>query len=207
MAVRYGPAAVFLDKDGTLLADEPYNVDPNRMQFASGAAAALRRLGALDRPLIVVTNQPGVALNRFKPSALEAVEQRLAELFADCGASLSGFYYCPHHPCGLIPELSFDCLCRKPLPGMLQRAAHEHGIDLSQSWMVGDILDDVEAGRRAGCRTIMVDCGNETEWATAPATLRLRAADFTVANLERAACIIAGQMAPRSGLSACRSWR
>jgi len=160
--------AVFLDKDGTLLDDVPYNVDPDRMRFAPGAADALALLARHPLRLFVISNQGGVALGRFPYAALERVEARLHAMFASCGATLSGVYWCPHHPLGKVPPYTRRCDCRKPAPGLLLRAAREHDVDLASSWMVGDILDDVEAGNRAGCRTILADCGNETEWQTAP---------------------------------------
>jgi D-glycero-D-manno-heptose 1,7-bisphosphate phosphatase len=100
---------------------------------------------------------------------------------------LDGFYYCPHSPDGVITRYAIPCTCRKPMPGMLYRAAREHGLDLAQSWMVGDILDDIEAGRRAGCRTVLIDNGNETEWKRSP----LRTPHLTAPNLYTAAAMIA----------------
>ncbi|MCK9512321.1 MAG: HAD family hydrolase [Pigmentiphaga sp.] len=160
--------AVFLDKDGTLLEDVPYNVDPGDMRWAAGAKRGVQALAARGWPLVVVSNQPGVALGRFEPQALGGVAQRLSQLFREAGARLSGFYWCPHHPAGAVDPYAGPCDCRKPAPGLLLRAATDLGIRLSDSWMVGDILDDVEAGRRAGCRTILLDVGNETEWRTGP---------------------------------------
>ena len=160
--------AVFLDKDGTLIEDVPYNVDPRRMELAAEAPAALRMLADLDFDFVVVSNQPGVALGYFPLTALAGVERRLAEMLADCGVRLSGFYYCPHHPRAGQPGYGPACACRKPAPGLLLRGAKEHGIELKASWLVGDILDDVEAGRRAGCRTVLVDRGGETEWRRSP---------------------------------------
>lgn len=160
--------AVFLDKDGTLLDDVPHNVDPGQMRFARGAADALALLARHPLPLFVISNQSGVALGRFPYAALERVEARLRAMFASCGATLAGVYWCPHHPRGDVAPYARRCDCRKPAPGMLLRAAREHRIDLAASWMVGDILDDVEAGNRAGCRTILADCGNETEWQASP---------------------------------------
>lgn len=188
--------AVFLDKDGTVLVDEPYNVDPECMRFAPKAREALGQLGQLGVPLFVVSNQPGVALGRFERVALGAVEQRLAEMFEDSGARLSGCYWCPHHPAGVVPALSVRCLCRKPLPGLLAGAASEHGVDLRRSWMIGDILDDIEAGNRAGCRTIMVDCGHETEWNVSGNERWLRTPQFIVADLEVAARIVVAHSGP-----------
>lgn len=156
--------AIFLDKDGTILADVPYNVDKRRMRFAPGAMAGLARLSKLGLPLIVISNQPGIALGKFSPDAMLDVRQQLGLMFEQAGAKLSGFYYCPHHPKGLRPAYTMQCECRKPAPGLLYVAAQRHNIDLFSSWFVGDILDDVEAGRRAGCRTLLLDNGNETEW-------------------------------------------
>ncbi|MCU0509940.1 MAG: HAD family hydrolase [Anaerolineae bacterium] len=176
-------AAVFLDKDGTLVVDVPYNVDPDRMALMPGAGEALRRLSDAGYELIVVSNQSGVARGLFAESALSAVEQRLREMLAEYGAALSGFYYCPHHPAGAVSEYAVECDCRKPAPGLILRAAAEHGIDFSGSWMIGDILNDVEAGRRAGCRTILLDNGNETEWELS----RERLPDCVVSDLRHAA--------------------
>ncbi|CAG9179183.1 HAD-IIIA family hydrolase [Cupriavidus respiraculi] len=191
---------VLLDKDGTLLVNVPYNVDPAHMRLAPQAAEALRRLGELGLPLIVVSNQPGIALGRFAPQALEAVRQRLAELFEANGAVLADFLYCPHHPEGQVLAYAGRCRCRKPGTAMLEEAAVRHGLDLRRSWMVGDILDDVEAGRAAGCRAILVDCGNETEWVRSP----LRTPDYVVADLDAAARIVAADAvmgAARTALS------
>ena len=157
--------AVFLDKDGTLLEDRPFNVDPRRIRPAPGASEALRLLGHAGLPLFVVSNQPGVALGRFDESRLDAVGDWLRQWFADCGARLEGFAWCPHAP---APDTSPACACRKPAPGLLRTLARRHTIDLRRSWMVGDILDDVEAGARAGCRTVLLDNGHETLWRGGP---------------------------------------
>jgi len=159
--------AVFLDKDGTLLQDVPYNVDPARMVFAPRVEQALSLLASARLRLIVVSNQRGVALGRFPRAALLGVELRLREMFASCGATLEAAYWCPHDPAGAVAPYARLCDCRKPQPGLLVRAARECRVDLPGSWMVGDILDDVEAGNRAGCRSILADCGNETEWEVA----------------------------------------
>jgi len=182
---------VFLDKDGTLFIDEPYNVDPARMHLVPGAEEALGLLGSLGLPLVVVSNQSGAALGRFTVRDLDAVGERLHQIFRCNGADLAGFYWCPHPPQGRVPRLAIECLCRKPRPGLLQRAAREAGIDLHRSWMIGDILDDVEAGRRAGCRTIMIDCGNETQWKVTPSTQEHRTPHFIVKHLLTAASIVA----------------
>lgn len=156
--------AVFLDKDGTLIDDVPYNVDPQLVTLARGAGGALRALKAHGYLLVVVSNQSGVALGRFPLQALAAVERRIQELLASSGVAIDAFYYCPHLPYTANVRYAVRCLCRKPQPGLLRTAARDWEIDLTQSWLVGDILDDIEAGTRAGCRTVLVDTGNETEW-------------------------------------------
>lgn len=156
--------AVFLDKDGTLIEDVPYNVDPALIRLAPAAAEGLRALHDAGYRLIVVSNQSGIARGYFPESALAAVADRVRALLADVGVPLAGFYYCPHHPQGSNPAYAVVCDCRKPQPGLILRAARSHDIDLDRSWLIGDILDDVEAGRRAGCQTILIDDGHETEW-------------------------------------------
>ncbi|MDK3025687.1 HAD-IIIA family hydrolase [Cupriavidus taiwanensis] len=179
-------AAVLLDKDGTVLQDVPYNVDPARMRLAPGGAAALRLLGGLGLPLVVVTNQPGAAHGLHTEAELAPVRERLAAMFAEHGAALAGFLYCPHHPDGQVAPYARACLCRKPMPGLLLQAAAALRLDLARSWMIGDILNDVEAGNRAGCTTVLVDCGNETEWQLSPA----RQADYVVPTLDAAARLV-----------------
>ena len=176
-------AAVFLDKDGTLVHDVPYNVDADRIVLVPGAGEALRLMQASGFALIVVTNQPGVAEGRFPAAALRRVRGRIEALLAPYEVALTGFYFCPHAPARSAEP---PCGCRKPQPGLLQRAAARHALDLAASWMVGDILDDVEAGRRAGCRTALVDCGNETEWVLSA----WRLPDIVAADLGTAARLI-----------------
>jgi len=156
--------AVFFDKDGTLVRDVPYNVDPQRIELMPGAGEGAAQLAAAGYAIVVVSNQSGIARGLFPEHALEQVGQRLRELLADYYVPLAGFYYCPHHPQGVVTEYTVNCECRKPLPGMILQAARDLSLDLSRSWMVGDILDDVEAGHRAGCQAALIDNGHETEW-------------------------------------------
>jgi len=186
MALRQINRAVFLDKDGTLIEDIPYNVDPERIELTRGAVEGLQLLDASGYQLIVITNQSGVARGYFLESALVGVEQRLSQLLAEVGVSLAGFYYCPHHSDGVIADYAIACSCRKPEPGLLLKAASDHSINLAQSWFIGDILNDVEAGRRAGCKTVLIDNGNETEWQLSPA----RSPHYTVGDLAEAALVI-----------------
>lgn len=160
--------AVFLDKDGTLVENVPYNVDPDQVRLMAGAIDALRLLSRAGFRLIVVSNQSGVARGYFEESAIQGVRRRLEELLGEGGVLLDGFYYCPHLPAGVVPRYAVECDCRKPRTGMFQRAAAELGIDLQASWMIGDILDDVEAAHAAGSRAVLLDNGNETEWKVCP---------------------------------------
>jgi D-glycero-D-manno-heptose 1,7-bisphosphate phosphatase len=104
-------------------------------------------------------------------------------LFGQNGLVLDAFYYCPHHVKGVVSEYIKECDCKKPEPGLLYEASYHLGIDLKSSWIIGDILNDVEAGKRAGCRSILLDRGNETEWLTG----KYRVPDFTVSSLQEAA--------------------
>lgn len=160
--------AVFLDKDGTVIVNVPYNVDPNLMELMPGVGEGLQRLHAAGFQLVMISNQAGVAYGYFPETALEAVHARVDALLEPYGVRLAGFYYCPHHPLGQIEAYQCHCECRKPMPGMIQRAATELELDLGRSWFLGDILDDVEAGKGAGCRTVLVDAGSETLWQLSP---------------------------------------
>ena len=178
--------AVFLDKDGTLVEDLPYNVEPQRVRLAPDALDSLARLQAQGYRLAVISNQSGVARGKFDERALRILERDLRDRCAQAGVTLAGVYWCPHHPDGVVQRYAIECTCRKPRPGLLWRAARELDVDLSRSWMVGDILDDVEAGRRAGCRTVLLDNGNETEWHLTP----LRLPHAVVPSLARAVNVI-----------------
>lgn len=178
--------AIFLDKDGTVLEDVPYNIDPAQMRFASGVGRGLRRLAQLGLPLIVVSNEPGVALGLFPEASLKTVNQQLADMFDTAGARLSAFYYCMHHPQGRVPELARTCQCRTPAAGLLRRAAAEHGINLKRSWFLGNTLDEIEAGRRAGCETILINNGHETQWLAGP----LRVPHHVVDDFDQASRLI-----------------
>lgn len=185
--------AVFLDKDGTLVEDVPYNVDPALLRFTPGAIPALQLLAREGFAIVIVSNQSGLALGNFTRGEFAALQRALvARIREEAGVEVTGFYACPHAPGpGNVPA----CLCRKPAPGMLRQAALAHRLDLGASWMVGDILDDVEAGRRAGCRSILLDVGNETVWRMSP----LRTPHHRCADLHEAARVIVGRGAARAG--------
>lgn len=156
--------AIFIDKDGTLIENVPYNTNVEHITLTEGAGEGLALLKQAGYKIIIVTNQAGVAKGFFPEEDIFAVRDRIAELLETYAVTIDDFYYCPHHPEGIIKEYAIDCSCRKPLPGMITSAARKHTIDTTQSWMIGDILHDVEAGNRAGCKTILLDTGYETEW-------------------------------------------
>ncbi len=154
--------AVFLGKDGTLFENAPYGTDPSRIALLPGVLLGAVALSVAGYRLFIVSDQPAVATGLFGRDALARVEARIAELFAAVGVEIDSFYWCPH---GAEKRGRAECACRKPQPGLLLAAASAHGVDLARSWMIGDVLDDIEAGHRAGCRAILVDRGNETCWA------------------------------------------
>jgi D-glycero-D-manno-heptose 1,7-bisphosphate phosphatase len=181
MAVNPGGAgrAVFIDKDGTLIRDVPYNVDPRHVSLTKGAGAALRCMKNEGYQLVVISNQSGIARGLFEEKDLLAVNRQIQRLLAPDGVEVDAFYYCPHGP-------GDECSCRKPKPGMILQAADERAIATRISWMIGDILNDIEAGNRAGCRTIHLDNGNETEWIKGD----YRGPSYSVRDLTEAADII-----------------
>jgi histidinol-phosphate phosphatase family protein len=181
--------AIFIDKDGTLVENVPNNVDPSRVRFTPHAVEGLRLLAERGYALIVVTNQPGLAYGLFTRAELTRLQHALAQMLQHEGVTLLDFYACPHAP-GPAGRVG-ACLCRKPAPGLLRQAARAQAIDLTRSWMIGDMLDDVEAGRRAGCRSVLLDVGSETEWRLSP----LRTPHERATNLlEAARAIVASDL-------------
>jgi len=178
--------AVFLDKDGTLIKDVPYNVDPAKICLEPFAIEALQLLQKSLYDLFIVSNQSGIALGYFSEADLLPVKNKIDQLLQAGCVHLKAFYYCPHHTNGVVEAYTRACDCHKPEPGMLLRAAREHNINLARSWMIGDILNDVEAGKRAGCKTILLNNGNETEWLL----YEERKPNYIVNNLKEAAELI-----------------
>jgi D-glycero-D-manno-heptose 1,7-bisphosphate phosphatase len=174
---------IFLDKDGTVVRDIPYNVRPELIELAPYAAIGLPMLYRAGYQLVIVSNQSGVARGLFDTAALIEVERQIRMLLSDVGAPISGFYYCPHHPQGTVAEYAIECRCRKPQPGLLQQAARDLQVAMEDSWMIGDILNDVEAAHRAGCRALLLLNGGETEWDLSP----IRRPNLVTADLAEAA--------------------
>lgn len=144
-------AAVFLDRDGTIIVDDDYARDATRVRLMPGAGPALRTLASIG-PLVVVSNQSGIGRGIIAPHELAAVHARMVELLDGEGITLAATHYCEHHP-------DAGCPCRKPAAGMLRDAAAALGLDLSRSLMVGDKPSDLQAGRDAGCKTAYLGDG------------------------------------------------
>ncbi len=149
--------AIFLDRDDTLIEDPGYINSPEQVKLLDGVAEALIELKALGYKLVVVTNQSAVARGIVTEKVLGAIHNRLKQLLAEKNAFLDGIYYCPYHPDGAVKKYRKESDFRKPNPGMLLKAAEEMDIDLGQSWCVGNSISDIEAGLRAGCKTILID--------------------------------------------------
>lgn len=154
--------ALFLDRDGTLVHAFHYPSRPEQLKLYDDIGPELRALQQSGFRLIIITNQAGIARGYFTEVDLQRMHEYLVDELTKLGVHVDGIYHCPHHPDGIVEELAFRCDCRKPQPGMLLQAAHDLDLDLEHSWFVGDILDDVEAGNRAGCRTILVDLDTES---------------------------------------------
>lgn len=150
---------VFLDRDGTVTEEVGYVNHVSRLRLLPGAAEGIRLLNDAGVPVLLATNQAGVARGYFDEPLLKVVLARLEELLLAEGARLDALYYCPHHPTAGVPPWRAPCDCRKPKPGMLLRGAKEFGLDLSKSWVVGDKISDTGFARNAGARSAMVLTG------------------------------------------------
>lgn len=144
--------AVFLDRDGTIGEEMGYVNHIDRFQVFPYAAESIRQLNQAGIPVIVVTNQSGIARNIFPESLMHEVHRKMVSDLAADGAWIDAIYFCPH-------KSEDTCECRKPKPGLLERAAREHALDLSASWVVGDRYADLEMGHAAGARAILVMTG------------------------------------------------
>lgn len=152
------PSVVFLDRDGTIIRDVAYLARPEQVELLDGAAAAVRRLNALDIPVIVVTNQSGIARGLFTVADYHRVTNRLDQLLHADGARLDATYFCPH-----LPSVTGECSCRKPATGLFREAIAEHGLDMSNPALVGDRWRDVAAVRELGGTGYMLQSRNTSE--------------------------------------------
>ena len=156
--------AVFLDRDGVITQEPPHYAHKlSQLELISRSADAIRLLNENGFMVIIASNQAGIARGYYREEDVVLFSQAVKENLAKEGAYVDAIYYCPHHPEAKIERYRVDCNCRKPKPGMLTRAEKELNIDLKQSFVVGDKLSDIEAGKRAGCKTIMVKTGHGVE--------------------------------------------
>jgi D-glycero-D-manno-heptose 1,7-bisphosphate phosphatase len=189
--------AVFLDRDGVINSyaydsefgtfDSPARAE--NFHLLPGAGEAIASLSHLNLQVIVVSNQPGIAKGKFTPWQLDAINETMRLQLARSGARLDAVYYCRHHPEATLDVYRVDCDCRKPKPGMLLRAARERNIDLTRSFLVGDGVPDILAGRSVGLTTLLVSsphCAVCHEFASRGAV-----PDFSVRSLRHAALVIA----------------
>ena len=166
--------AVFLDRDGTINEERGHIQTPEELVLLAGAASAIRRLNASQYLTVVVTNQSVIARGKCTEIDMKTIHNRLQSLIGEFGASIDRIYYCPHHPNQLISggrqDLKIVCDCRKPEPGLILRAAKEMNIDLNMSWMVGDMISDIEAAKMAGIRSILLTKQGsfDNQWSVSP---------------------------------------
>jgi D-glycero-D-manno-heptose 1,7-bisphosphate phosphatase len=151
--------AVFLDRDDTLIRDRVYLSDPDGIELLPGAAEAVSLLNRAGIPVIIVTNQSGIARGLLDEERLALIHERLLSLLKEQGALIDAVYYCPHHPQGVVERFSTTCPCRKPAPGMLIQAAQDFGLDLPSCFMVGDKEEDIATIHGVGGKGILLKTG------------------------------------------------
>ena len=155
---------VFFDRDGVInelvyhqeqeVIDSPFT--PGQFKLIPGVTEALKSLHDAGYLTILVSNQPGIAKGHMTAKNFELIKQKMRSELISNGAELDGEYYCLHHPDAIVEKYRMQCDCRKPLPGLLFKVALEKDIDLKQSWLIGDNLSDIKAGKAAGCQTILI---------------------------------------------------
>ena len=174
--------AVFLDRDGVLIEDVHHLTSIDQLRLLPRVPETLARLHRAGWRLIIATNQSVVARGLITEERLREIHRALESVLRARGAEIDAIYYCPHHPEGALPAYRRACECRKPNPGMLVRAADEWHLNLGTSVIVGDAASDIEAGRRVGCRTVLIGgVGGDAE---GEGSMR---PDYVAANLEEAA--------------------
>lgn len=181
--------AVFLDRDHTIIDDPGYLSDPSGVVLLPGVGKALKSLSSAGYKLVVVTNQSAIARGMLTEDGLGVIHDEIRRQLAEHGAQVDAIYYCPFHPDGIVEKYAIESNLRKPAPGMLLKAAVDLDIDLKSSWMIGDGARDIEAGQRAGCRTIRIRLAGQTTSREEEESQGAQP-DFVVRNLVDAAKII-----------------
>jgi D-glycero-D-manno-heptose 1,7-bisphosphate phosphatase len=151
--------AVFLDRDGTLIEEQGYLNDLALVRPFPWSAAALRALSGAGYALVVVTNQAGVARGYFDEAFVRRTHVHLDALLRADGVAVGGYYYCPHHPEGVVEPYRVTCRCRKPAPGMIEDAARDLALDVARSFVIGDKWLDVGLAAAAGASGVLVRTG------------------------------------------------
>jgi len=156
--------AIFLDRDGVLnpliynsefgTVDSPLN--SQQFELFPEAIKGISLINRLGIPAVLISNQPGIAKGKISKSSFGQIDRKMKMLLSARGAHLDAVYYCLHHPNAVDPNYRINCLCRKPEPGMLVKAADEMGLDLKESFFIGDGLTDIKAGNKVGCKTILI---------------------------------------------------
>lgn len=153
--------AIFLDRDGVITEDPPHYAHRlDQLRIISGSAHAISILNDHGFEVIVISNQSGVARGYYQESDVSIFNNGMEALLAQSGAHVDAIYYCPHHPDAVIERYRQNCECRKPRPGMIISAAKERSLDLGKSFVVGDKLSDIIAGKASGCKTALVLTGH-----------------------------------------------
>jgi len=156
--------AVFLDRDGVITEDPPHYAHRlDQLRIIPGSAQAIRVLNEHHFRVIVISNQSGVARGYYTEDDVKKYNDGVEFLLAKAGAHIDAVYYCPHHPDAIIERYKLDCNCRKPKPGMILDAVQKYSLDIENSFVVGDKWSDIEAGRVAGCKTVLVLTGHGKE--------------------------------------------
>ncbi len=183
------PRGIFLDRDGVIIrkaADGEYITNTSEMKFLPGSLEAIAELNRCGFEIIVVTNQRGVATGKIKLQDLEDIHARLKYAVASLGGNICDIFYCAH-------DVSEGCMCRKPEAGMLLRAAKKYDLLLSECWMVGDAATDITAGKRAGCKTVLItQSGEFLSWVDQPDI----GADSLSSAAERILCFVSRKVGP-----------
>ncbi len=151
--------AVFVDRDGTINVDVDFLSSPNQLELIPRSAEAIFQLNTMQIPVIVITNQSGIARGLYTEHDLQIVHHAMDEQLAKFGAKITEYFYCPHHPSEGIPPYVQECECRKPKAGMLHQAAKKYGFNLSKSFVVGDKCIDVRAAHGVQATAIQVATG------------------------------------------------
>ena len=152
-------AAIFLDRDGTIIAEKKYLRDTSALEFIPGALSGLKILAATGLSLYIFTNQAGIAHGYFTEETLNQIHIYMIARLWEEGIKIRGVYYCPHHPNAEIESYRYDCSCRKPKPGLLKLAAREEQLNLAESYVIGDKLSDLTAGKTVAAKTALVLTG------------------------------------------------